>query len=173
MWVATKVPQMGMLIAQRNYVALDRLFLKACLTSLGVVSLGTCVMWTGVYLLYSIGHPLATRLLPPLPAGLLLLATIFSTAMWDMSAYLRAHKREPYVSTYVIGGVLTGLSTVLLGSRFGATGMMAGYLGVMVLLMIPNVSIFFRCRSRWHSGSASAAAEVSSYHNGECVVFLG
>jgi hypothetical protein len=150
-WVTTKMPLFGILIAKRDYAGLDRLFRKYSTLSIGTASLGAGAVWTGIYLLYWSGHPLATRFLPPVPAGLFLSATIINTVIYVMAIYLRAHKQEPYVSLSVATGVLVGLSTVLLGSRFGVAGMGAGYLGIMTMTMIIGMAIFRSCRAKWHS----------------------
>ena len=37
-----------------------------------------------------------------------------------------------------------------LGGRFGPAGAGAGYLGVMVVVVIWETAIWRRCRARWH-----------------------
>ena len=151
-WVLTKAPRFGMLIAKKEYATLDRLFFRVAVASFSVGCFGAVAMWGMVYLLYSFNHPLSARLLPSLPTGLFLLATVLMQISYPMSVYLRAHKREPFLGLSVVGGILIGLSTWLLGSRFSATGMGAGYLAEIALVGIPfGTIIWYRCRIRWHS----------------------
>lgn len=150
-WVLTKAPRFGMLVASKDYAALDRLALYSGIAALGVACCGAIVIEGLVYFLYTLHHPLATRLLSPLPTGLFLLATILLVATYPLSTYLRAHKREPFLSLSVSTGVLIGLSTVLLGNRYGAMGVAIGYLGVNILALAIGAMIWYRCRAAWHN----------------------
>lgn len=158
--VTTKMPRFGMLIAKQDCTGLDHLFRKSLMFALGTASLGACAIWSVIALLYWSDLPLATRFLPPLPAGLFLLASIANTIMYTMAVYLRAHKQEPYLLPSVASGLLVGLSTVVLGSHFGVVGMGGGYLVVMVLIMAWGIVIFKNCQGQWHSDTNPATAKT-------------
>ena len=160
-WVSTKAPVFGVLIAQREYRRLDQVFATSTWRTMLVVGCGAVVTWGGIFGLWMLGHPLATRLLPPLPAGLFLAATVVTTAVSSMATYLRAHKREPYLLTSVLSGLAVGGSTLLLGSRWGATGMGAGYLAWTIVFFFPNLVILRRWRRAWHADLAHASAPES------------
>jgi len=152
MWVLTKVPRFGVLIAQRKYEALDRLFFRSAAVSFIIACLGAIAIWVITYFLHFYNHPLSLRLLPSLPTGLFLLATVLMQISYPQSAYLRAHKKEPFLTVSVFQGILTALSTLLLGSHFGATGMAVGYLGVIAFFVIPyGTVIWLRRRAEWHN----------------------
>ncbi|GAC1538798.1 MAG: membrane protein [Herpetosiphon sp.] len=156
-WVVTKAPKFGVLISQHNYSALDNLFRKSFTVSLGVVLAGAGGMWGLTFLLYTFFGSLGHRLLPPLPTALLLVAVIFSSATTSLSTYLRAHKQEPLAGVYFGTSVLTGLLAVLLGVRFGATGVAAAYLAVVAIVQFPlSLFIFRRRRREWHHDIYSA-----------------
>jgi hypothetical protein len=150
-WVSTKAPTFGVLIGHREYLALDRLFARTTVQALVVGGLGAVAIWGAVMVLNGINHPLAARFLPPLPVALLLLATVITVLVSSMATYLRAHRQEPYLVPSIIGGVSVGISTVVLGSRYGASGAAAGYLVCTLLALIPEVVIFRRCRLTWHN----------------------
>lgn len=159
-WVKPRAPKFGILIAKEEYAALDRLFFRVASVSIGVLLVGASAVWGGIYLLNAIDYPLAERLLPPLPAGLFLLAHVLMQITYPLSVYLRAHKQEPYVGVSVITAVLTALSTWCLGSRFGAVAMGTGYLAIVAFVTLPYaVIVWFRCRSVWHSHD-SVTSEV-------------
>ncbi len=150
-WVYTKVPRFGMLIAKKEYVALDRLFLRTSTVSLVVIGCGAGALWLVVYGLYTLGHPLAQRLLPPLPTGLFLLAAVLMQVGQCLVAYLRAHKREVVVVVGVVSSLAIGLLVWSLGSRYGPTGAAAGYLAVVAVFIIPyETALWFRYRAEWH-----------------------
>jgi O-antigen/teichoic acid export membrane protein len=155
-WVSTRVPRFGMLIARRAYADLDRLFLRLTIASFSVAVCGAVFIWGGVYLLYASHHPLALRVLPPLPVGLFLAAMVLTQISSSQAAYLRAHKQEPFLWLSIASGILTGLSTWLLGRRFGVIGMAAGFLGVTAAVVIPvGTIIWWRCRAAWHDDGTS------------------
>lgn len=150
MWVMTKAPRFGILIAEGNYPKLDSLFKRYTVTSVLVAACGAVALWLLTYGLYRIGHPLAARILPPLPTGLFLAATVAQQASIPQAVYLRAHKQEPLLWLSVASAVCVGLSTWLLGSHYGATGMAAGYLLIMSLFVLPcSTLVWYRCRLAW------------------------
>jgi len=153
-WITARVPQFGMLIAKRDFAALDRLFSRSNRFSLLILASGSCLVLGGVWLLNQIGHHLASRILPVLPTALLLLGTLSSNYVGNMAFYLRAHKKEPYMVTSIIGGLLMGTMTLVFGRSHGALGIGAAYVVLAVLLFVPNTLIFLRCRERWHREEA-------------------
>jgi hypothetical protein len=156
MWSATKAPRFGMLIAKKEYVELDRLFFRVTWASLGVLLAGAVAVWSLVFLLNALHHPLAARLLPLLPTGLFLLGHIAMYAGCPLSVYLRAHKKEPLLGLSVVSGILIGLFLWLLGSRFAATGAAGVYLAVSAGFNLPYIIlIWYRSRAAWHSDAAT------------------
>ena len=151
-WVATKVPRFGILVAQKNYSELDRFFFRTSGISMGVISLGAVLLWLLVYGLNYFEHPLAQRLLSPLPFGLFIVGTVLGQIAQCQSAYLRAHKKEPFLLYSFVYGLLNGIVVWFLGSRFGAIGASVGYLSVMTLVSVPLGSyIWITCRRKWHA----------------------
>lgn len=151
LWLATKAPRFGMLIARKDYMLLDRLFFRATTVSLTIVFCGSIALWMMVYFLYSLNHPLSARILSPLPTCLFQIGGLAMYATYPFSVYLRAHKREPFLRLSVISGILIGLSTWILGSRYSVTGIAIGYLVVSLLFALPyGVFVWNRCRKAWH-----------------------
>lgn len=149
-WVNTRAPQFGVLIAHGNYSELDELFFRLTRISIGLALCGATVLWIVVYQLNVWEHPLATRLLSPLPTGMLMLATVLLQVTTPQSVYLRAHKREPFLIPSVIFGTLIALSTYHLGRDYGAMGMAAGYLALQMIAVPMLTAIWSHCRRKWH-----------------------
>ena len=149
-WLGPRVPQFGMLVAQKRYGEMDRIFWKLTLIVTGIAIFGAAAIWLLVFGLNYYNHFLAHRLLSPLTTGLFLIATIIHTSSMSMSTYLRAHKKEPLVFISVLLGCLVGLSTLLLGKYYSALGMAIGYLTIYALVFPIIVLIWRRCRRRWH-----------------------
>ena len=151
-WVSPRVPQFGMLVSQKRYDEMDRLFWRLTIIVTGVTILGAAAILVLVLGLNYYDHFLAHRILPPLPTTLFLLATIVYTVDGPMAVYLRAHKKEPLLFISVLLGVLVGLSTWLLGKYYSALGMAAGYLTIYMMIFPVTCFVWRRCRIKWHYG---------------------
>jgi hypothetical protein len=149
-WVQTRAPRFGMLVAKRDFQTLDRSFFKLSAISVGVMVAGTAALWFGAAGLRWIGHPLALRVLPPLPFGLFLAAAALLQVCLCETCYLRAHRQEPLIGLSMFMGTAVGACVMVLGSRFGPTGAGAGYLAVVFLCTLWETGIWFRCRREWH-----------------------
>jgi O-antigen/teichoic acid export membrane protein len=149
-WLSPRVPQLGMMVAQKRYDEMDRLFWKLTFIILGVTISGAMTIWLLVFGLNYYGSSLARRLLPPLPTALFLVAAIIHTASLPMSSYLRAHKKEPLLFVSVLLGVLIGLSTWLLGKYYSALGMAVGYLTIYTMVLPITVFVWWHCKKAWH-----------------------
>ena len=151
-WVNTKAAPFGSMVARKDWVQLDAIFFHALRQSVFVCVVGSLVVWLGAIYLHAAGLRLAQRMLDPLPLGILLLATIINVIVFAESLYLRAHKEEKFLSGSIMGAVLTGSSTYWFGKRYGAMGMVSGYLvmGIFVGLGY-NTYVFFKYRKLWHT----------------------
>jgi O-antigen/teichoic acid export membrane protein len=164
-WLMPRVPQLGMLIAQRKYGELDRLFWKLAKLVAGITVLMAFAVWLVVYLLNSVESLLklgfASRFLPPMPTALFLAAQVIVILSMPFSSYMRAHKQEPIVHISVLAAVLAGLSTFILGKYYSVMGMAVGYLAVNALVIPLVILVWFRSRNAWHA-SADQSATLSS-----------
>lgn len=150
-WVTTKAPAFGERISRGNFVALDALFFAAMWRALAVMTLGSAAFFAAVVALGVIDHPWSRCFLEPLPLGLLIVATLMNHVVFAESVYLRAHKREPFLSISVANALTVGASTLFLGRGFGATGMMTGFLGATAILSLGGGTwIFIVKRRSWH-----------------------
>lgn len=149
-WLAPKVPQFGILIARREFEALDRLFWRVT----GIVSTVILILSIGclsfVYALNIFYPSFGNRLLALLPVGIFLGAQALVYFSLPFSSYLRAHRQEPLLLLSLIAGILTAISTITLGIKYSVNGMAIGYL-IVNLILIPCVIVTWsRCRKIWH-----------------------
>lgn len=150
-WLAPAVPKFGMLIAQREYKELDNLFWRITKIVVSItILLGICI-WFFIYMLNKLDYSLANRLLSPLTAAILIAAQVILIISLPFSSYLRAHKKEPLLFVSVMAGILTGLSTLILGKYYSATGVAVGYLSINLLLIPFVILIWYRSRAEWHT----------------------
>lgn len=153
-WITTRMPQLGILIAHHQYAELDRLFSRLFRITVGIAAVLSLVVWLLIYGLHLSDLKIGDRLLSMLPVTLLLIHRILNVMIDDMALYLRAHKREPMMIPSVVGAILAGTSTWLLGAAYGPTGAAAGFLALGIIWGMPScLFIFFRCRKKWHNES--------------------
>jgi O-antigen/teichoic acid export membrane protein len=156
MWLAPRVPLFGRLVAQRNFAELDRIFWKLTKIMIGLaVPLGIAA-WVVVVLLYHYNVPLAHRLLPPLPTGLFITAQIIVVSSLAVTAYLRAHKKEPLMTLNLANAAMIATCALILGRPFGAVGVAAGYLATTALAVPLIYFIWSRLRAQWHAPQSSS-----------------
>jgi O-antigen/teichoic acid export membrane protein len=153
-WIMPKAPLFGILIAQRRYAELDRLFWRITSSVIAVTAAGALGIWILVFSLNHLHHPFAARLLPPATTAYMLVATIIVCASLPMSTYLRAHKKEPLMGLSVVSGVLTGIAVAVLGKYYSADGVAIGYLAVMATVTPFVALIWYRRRAEWHASAA-------------------
>jgi hypothetical protein len=86
-WVSTKAAPFGTLIAQKQYLQLDRLFFKALPHSTFVAGLGAIVIWSASTYLYSTHNYYAEKRLGPIPFALLLIAALLNHVLppWPLT----------------------------------------------------------------------------------------
>lgn len=150
-WPQSRVPRFGMLISERKFAELDRLFIRLTAISLAALTGVSMLAWSCVWLMYATEFRLAERFLPPLPTGLFFVAIVLYQVPRCQEIYLRAHKREPTMVVNVMSCCLIGLAVWILGSRFGAIGAAGGYLAVVALFILPvKTYLWLYCRRQWH-----------------------
>ncbi|MFC1511039.1 hypothetical protein ACFL5U_01470 [Candidatus Margulisiibacteriota bacterium] len=149
--VIPKAPRFGVLIAQKKYNILDRLFYRILIVSFGLTSMGALGIMALIFLLQALNHPFSLRMLDPLPTGLFLLGIVLFELVRPQAMYLHAHKQEPFLGLTIGKGVLVASVVLILGSRYGVTAMALGYLAVAAFFVLPVATIiWYRCRKKWH-----------------------
>jgi hypothetical protein len=72
---------------------------------------------------------------------------VFSEAL-----YLRAHKQEKFLMISVLNALFMATSTYFLGKRFGAIGMVSGYLVINTVIGLGlGTYTFLKYRRLWHA----------------------
>lgn len=152
-WMSPRAPQFGIMVAQKKFVEMDRLFWRLTIIVTGITILLAAVIWLFVFFLNYIDHFLSHRILSPLPTSLFLISAILQVASGPISTYLRAHKKEPLVVISVLFGCLVALSNLILGKYYSVTGMAMGYLTMNVMIFPVVILIWHRCRMKWHNSN--------------------
>ena len=156
-WLSSQAPLFGQLIAARSYDQLDRAFVRSLRSSFLLVLLIGVAISAIVVVLDRMHHPLAERLLPPVPFALFVAATVVNHVIFAMAIYLRAHRREPLMISSVIGAVTTPLLVAYVGQRAGVDAIAASYLALTVLGLLITTAIFWSRSRAWHVDAYASA----------------
>lgn len=145
-WLQAKTPVFGIHAAQRNYLELDRIWWETTLRSLGFVVVGETALWLLVLVL-EINHvPFSERILRHQLVAILAATMVISQYIQCVAAYVRAHKKEPFVAVGVCSGLLSGVLVWWWGSGAGPAGAAWGTLVVTALFAAPLVTLIWRSR---------------------------
>ena len=147
-FVNTNVPQLGRLIAQREWHSLDKLFLRVLWQGGALAFAGACAGTLAVWLLQG-GFAIGERFLPYWQVGLLLLGVCVQVLISTFGTYLRAYKRDPLVAVSVLHGVLQGGATFLIVRSHGAGGIAASVIVINLCTLPLTLAIARSCRARW------------------------
>jgi hypothetical protein len=155
-WVQARAPRFGVLVAQRDFVDLDRIYNRVVCVSFALRAVGGVVFLGLVLLLNASGHPFAERvagrLLPPLALLPFIAAVILDHFPNAQTIYARAHKREPYFLLSLISNTLLIAGVWILGSSpLGALGAGLAYLAVTAVSVPIWWSVWLRGRREWRA----------------------
>lgn len=158
-WVQTRTPLFGMLIAERKFTVLDRVFFRVAGVSLGVLGAGCMGVTVGVLWLswqdYEWSVALCERVLSP-AATAWFAASIFLIGTFQcLVSYTLAHKRNPLLVVSVSGNVLVLLVAGLAGALYGPVGAGFGLFVILAVWTLPGaIWIWARKRREWHENHA-------------------
>lgn len=150
-WMTTKAAPFGMLVAQRQFVELDRLFTRTLKQST-VILLGTIILaLVGLTFIGKIMPAFPARILPLFLIGVLLATIVCNHVANGEAYYLRAHKREPLVYFWMVIAVISLGATIWTARHWGAVGVTIAYLVTGGLLrLLAATYVFFQKRREWH-----------------------
>jgi len=151
-WMNTQAPKFGTLISRKDYKNLDKVFALALTRSLTVMLILGIALSALNYFAHAESIKYSNRILEPLPFTFLIVATILNYVTYAQSAYLRAHKEEPFLRVSLISAGLIAVLTLILGKEYGSLGIMSGYLVVCSTVGFGWGSIiFFAKRHEWQN----------------------
>lgn len=150
MWLNTRSPEFGKLIAQNKWEKLDFSF-NQILKQAIVVSLILSAVAVLVLVCLQYYPIIGNRFLPVGQLVLFLITVIGNVIISGWAIYMRAHKQEPMLLLSIIGALLVGASTFFLGVKYSSMGMAVGYCLVTLTYGIPSTFILWqRFRMRCH-----------------------
>jgi len=153
-FINPKMPYFGILIAEKKYKELDRLFLKLFFTAASLMLIGGIILWSGVFMLnvlpFHLAEYYAERLLSPAPTAVFIIAYIIWALSLYSGWYLLAHKKLPQIWLIIVTAILSVGIMLLLGNRYGITETGIGLIVVQLAMLPIMLFTVFRYRKKWH-----------------------
>lgn len=154
-WMTTKIPIYSGLIAQKQYIVLDKLFKKTLLQSSSINIFALVSMFFVIFLIRYFNVQLdhknfAERFLPYIPMLFMMIAMALNNISGSWALYLRCHKKEPMMVLSIVVAILCSLSTILLGNYFGLMGITLGYTSITIGGFIWTYQIYKTKKLEWH-----------------------
>jgi O-antigen/teichoic acid export membrane protein len=154
-WMTTKIPLFSTLIANKNYLELDTVFNKSLKQSILINSFLLVFFYSFIFVLRNLGIKIGVtlisdRFIPFLPLFFMMCTILLNLIVSSWATYLRCHKKEPYLINSIVAGVLSTVSTIILGKYYGLLGISAGYLLLNIFMFPWAYKIFIDKRKLWH-----------------------
>jgi len=154
-----KTPELGKLIAVRDWHNLDQLFFHSTRKTFVLVVAGAVTGVLAIWLL-QINFAVGQRFLPVEQVAILFGAICVQALYTAFALYLRAHKKEPLLTMTILASVLQGTITWYCGKHYSSLGVTLGYLFVSAFFILPYVLfVWYRCRKAWHTNSLVIESE--------------
>jgi len=151
-WMSTKATPFGQMIERGDFDRLERSFFRTLWQAVAVLGALALACMSGVLILHRVAPNFAARMVPPLLFVPLLLTAFSSLIVQSEAVYLRACKREPFLSQSISVASLTLLGIFVLVPRWGVVGSTLTYFictGVVGLIFA--TAVFRKWRKDMHS----------------------
>lgn len=147
-WTTANTPRYGELIARRARRQLDRKFFSSSVKTVVLIALGCCALMLGVILANYFNLKIINRIMSIDELFMLSIATIASGAVFCFAVYVRAHKEEPLVTSSLVIGVMTVISSFFM-AHVGTFYVVFSYMAITLIVNLPwRYAIYAKYRSR-------------------------
>jgi len=150
-WINTKVPSWSNLIATKQYKKLDKNFYITNLQSFFICLLGILIFLSIIFMMKLYHIEYLYRFLDFRYIIVLGAVTLGNLLISSLALYLRCHLKEPLLNMSLVIGILTALSTLLLGKYYGMSGVFYSYAIIILLISLPwTYFVFIKNKKEWH-----------------------
>lgn len=157
-WVQTRIPEMGIHAARRDYASLDALWRRGLGFALAALVAGSVAFEIAVVAIGAFLPELGARLLDAQTTAILSAGRILFLGVLGIAAYVRAHRIEPFAPMMLSVSLLQGCFAWVAGMRYGAAGQAWSMLAVYLVVAVPwAIYIHGRTRREERVGASTAA----------------
>ncbi|MBL8850079.1 MAG: hypothetical protein JNG89_10360 [Planctomycetaceae bacterium] len=154
-WIQTRVPRIGALIARSQQEEARRLFHRMLASCLAVYVAGS-VAFVGLVLVLRAWQPsLAARVLDPRDVALFEAGMGVSLLISGLATYVRAHKIDPFLWIGLFNAAVTGSCVWYFGKTQGPGGAALAHLCGTSIVMLPATLYIYRNVSSQRTSGAT------------------
>ena len=152
-WFYSALPKINMLVAKKEWSALDKEFRKDMILSSVTYLLGIGVLFSLILLFsgkWDFFDKVESRFLGVVPLVMLSVCWLFQMFQNGMAIYLRAHRQEPFLAPSLVNGLFV-LATTYLSARFlPSSFLFLGFLMSFCYSLPWCIAIFSKKKQEWH-----------------------
>jgi len=143
----TKVAEYGMLISNKEYKKLDKLWKKSTWQTILLASIGSIIFLLVIFILksyFTIGY----RFLNIPEIILLLISVIVNQVIFSQNIYLRAHQKEPFLGLFLINALLASFAIVFTAKYLNVFYVCLSYTILLSLTSIYSTKVFINFKEK-------------------------
>ena len=150
-WINTKVPLFSRLIAKNNFKELDSIFSKT-IKELSIINLILTMGFISFMLLSAhFKLSITDRFLDISLIIILGITSFFNQFVFAWAAYLRSHKKEPFLINSIVLGILISISVFISANYYGVIAVVISYSAITLFIGVPWAYYIFQNKKReWH-----------------------
>ena len=150
-WINTKVPLFSRLIAKNNFKELDSIFSKT-IKELSIINLILTMGFISFMLLSAhFKLSITDRFLDISLIIILGITSFFNQLVFSWAAYLRSHKKEPFLINSIVLGILISISVFISANYYGVIAVVISYSAITLFIGVPWAYYIFQNKKReWH-----------------------
>lgn len=150
-WINTKVPLFSRLIAKNNFKKLDSIFSKT-IKELSIINLILSMGFISFIILSDYFKlSITDRFLDISLIIILGITSYFNQFVFAWAAYLRSHKKEPFLINSIVLGILISISVFISANYHGVIAVVVSYSAITLFIGVPWAYYIFQNKKReWH-----------------------
>lgn len=141
-FLTSRIPDFNILIEQKQWKELNKLFINAFWKTISLYALGTTVFFIGFYFWYD-SFAILQRLVSPFTLIILFVAWFMQNIINGLAVYLRAFKEEPLYLVSMLNSIFTLIITSFLVINMDYEFIFCGFL-TGSSLMVPYVYYLYK-----------------------------
>lgn len=142
-FLTSKIPDFNMLIEQKQWNELNKLFTNAFTKTIFLFVFGLGGFYIVFYIFYNNNIEILQRLLSPVPLLMLFIAWLLQNIINGFAVYLRAYKEEPLYKASFLNAVYVIISTLFVINKLGYEAIFIGFLTGNIF-MLPYVYYLYK-----------------------------
>jgi O-antigen/teichoic acid export membrane protein len=144
-WISTKMPIFGMLVAKKNYKELKELFYKSFFQSTLIIFIALLMAGFFYWYLVYINASIVSKILPFKALAVLAISSFLSHIVFCMASYLRSYKKEPFMVVSILSAICIFSLALILIPKYSYMGAVFSYfLGTLLFGLIGGGIIFIK-----------------------------